>query len=149
MLTLRKGSSLPKSVNKVFLMGHLGRDPEIKDNPSARAVITLATTEWQKIQNGNKEEFKENTTWHRIYCWGRLVEKAQAMKKGDFCYIEGKLEAYTYENDQGQKNTLIYVKAWDIIPMALQKKEKQNEQSPKNNNGFTNRTISRQSEVPF
>lgn len=129
---------MPKSVNKIFLMGHLGKDPEIRDGETQRAVLTLATTEYSKVPN-TKDEWKENTTWHRIYAWGNLVEKCAPIKKGDFLYVEGKLESYTYDDEKGQKNTMVYVKARDLIPWV--KKEKVQETQT--------RQLPRESEVPF
>ena len=106
---------MPKSVNKVTLMGHLGKDPEIREGETARAVLVLATTEYSKVPN-TKDEWKENTTWHRVYAWGNLAEKASRIKKGDFVYVEGKLDSYTYDDEKGQKTTMIFVKARELIP---------------------------------
>lgn len=130
---------MPKSVNKIFLMGHLGKDPEIRDGETQRAVLTLATTEYSKVPN-TKDEWKENTTWHRVYAWGNLVEKCSVIKKGDFLYVEGKLESYTYDDEKGQKNTMVYVKARDLIPWVKREKAQETQQT---------RQPSRGSEVPF
>lgn len=113
---------MPKSVNKVTLMGHLGKDPELKENPAPRAVIVMATTDYQKVQ-GKENEFTENTTWHRVYVWGRAVEKCKQLKKGDFVYVDGKIENWSYEDDGGKKQTMTYVKAWDMIPLTPQPKK--------------------------
>lgn len=114
---------MPKSVNKTTLMGHLGRDAEVRTTPTKRVVLVLATSEWQKQENST-EQFKELTTWHRIYCWGRSADKAENLKKGDFVYIDGKLENYEYQDETGQKKSMTYVKAWDVIPwVASAKKE--------------------------
>ena len=131
---------MPKSVNRITLMGHVGKDPEIREGDNARAVIALATTEWHKLPNTGKDEFKENTTWHRIYAWGNLVEKSRQISKGDFIYVEGKLESYSYEDDAGKKNTMIYVKARELIP-CISKKETRNQE--------TQKPVNKSNVVPF
>lgn len=107
---------MPKSVNKVILMGYLGKNPDIKGEQSPKASLSLATTEWIRLSKTPGDEFTEQTTWHRVQVWGKAVEKARSLQKGDFIYVEGKLEAYNYEDEVGRKQTLIYVKAWDVIP---------------------------------
>lgn len=116
---------MPKSVNRVTLMGYLGKDPEIRGDQTPRASFTLATTEWVKLSKTHGDEFSEHTTWHRIQVLGRAVEKVKSLQKGDFIYLEGRLDAYNYEDEQGRKQSLIYVKAWEIIPCIAQKKQSQ------------------------
>lgn len=90
------------SLNKVMLIGNLGRDPELKYTPSGQAVVTftLATTRKWKDKEGND---KEDTQWHNIKAWGRLAEIInQYAKKGRQVFVEGRLEHRQYEQD-GQK----------------------------------------------
>jgi single-strand DNA-binding protein len=88
------------SVNKVILIGNLGRDPETRYLPDGRAVtnISIATTDtWKDKASGEK---KEATEWHRIAFFGRLAEIAgEYLKKGSQVYIEGKLRTRKYEKD--------------------------------------------------
>jgi len=81
------------SLNKVILIGNLGRDPESRFMPSGEAVcnFSIATTEsWKDKQSGQKQE---KTEWHNIVVFGKLAEIAQQyLKKGSQVYIEGKLE---------------------------------------------------------
>jgi single-strand DNA-binding protein len=109
-------------------MGHLGRDPEIREGETPRAVLALATTEYSKIPN-TKDEWKENTTWHRVYAWGNLAEKASKIRKGDFVYVEGKLDSYTYDDEKGQKNTMIFVKCKELIPWVKREDQSLNKVS--------------------
>ena len=89
-------------VNKVILMGHVGRDPEIRhlDNNLVVARFSLATTErW------TKDNVKtEHTEWHNIVMWRWLAEVAEKyVRKGSLLYIEGKLRSRSYEDKDGNK----------------------------------------------
>lgn len=88
------------SVNKVILVGNLGRDPETRYMPSGEAVtnVTIATTDtWKDKQSGEK---KEATEWHRVVFFRRLAEIAgQYLKKGSQVYIEGSLKTRKYQKD--------------------------------------------------
>lgn len=88
------------SVNKVILVGHLGRDPELRNFPDGGAVanMTIATTEsWKDKQTGEK---KELTEWSRVVVTGKLAEIcAQYLRKGSLVYIEGSLRTRKYLKD--------------------------------------------------
>jgi single-strand DNA-binding protein len=90
-------------VNKVILIGNLGRDPELRYTQSGQAVanFSLATTEsWNKKEGGREEK----TEWHRIVAWARTAELcAQYLSKGRTVYIEGRLQTREWENREGQK----------------------------------------------
>ena len=90
------------SVNKVTIIGHLGRDPENRYLPSGEQVtsISVATTEnWTDKQSGEK---KSLTEWHRISFFGKLAEIAgQYLKKGSPVYVEGKLRTQKYTDKDG------------------------------------------------
>jgi len=91
------------SVNKVFLIGNLGRDPELRYTPSGQPVanFTLATTDNYTSKAGDREE---RTEWHRIVAWGKTAELcAQYLSKGRSVYIEGRLQTREWENKEGQK----------------------------------------------
>jgi single-strand DNA-binding protein len=90
------------SLNKVILIGNLGRDPETRYLPNGDAVtnISVATTDTWKDKNGEKQE---KTEWHRVSLYRRLAEIAgEYLKKGSQVYIEGRIEYREYEKD-GQK----------------------------------------------
>ena len=87
------------SVNKVILIGNLGRDPETRYMPEGGAItnISIATTEKWKDKNG---EMQEKTEWHRVAFFGKLAEIAgEYLKKGSQVYIEGKLRTDEYEKE--------------------------------------------------
>ena len=91
------------SVNKVILIGNLGRDPELRYTQGGQAVanFTLATNERFSNREGEKQE---RTEWHRIVAWARTAELcAQYLAKGRTVYIEGRLQTREWEDKEGQK----------------------------------------------
>ncbi len=92
-----------RGVNKVILIGNLGRDPEIRYTTSGQAVanFTIATTEVRTNKDGKRDEFTE---WHRIVAWGRLAEICgEYLSKGKTVYIEGALRTRSWEDKEGKK----------------------------------------------
>jgi single-strand DNA-binding protein len=90
-------------LNKVMLIGRLGRDPEIRYTQSGNAVasFSIATSEYWRDKQGQRQE---KTEWHDIVAWDRLADQAQSyLKKGSMVYIEGKLQTRSWDDQQGQK----------------------------------------------
>ena len=90
------------SVNKVILVGNLGRDPETRYMPEGGAVtnISIATTDSWKDKNGEKQE---KTEWHRVAFFGKLAEIAgEYLKKGSQVYVEGRLQTRKWQDKDGQ-----------------------------------------------
>ncbi len=91
------------SVNKVILIGRLGKDPELKYTQSGRAVVnfSVATNERWKGQDGQKQE---STTWHNIVAWGKQAEVIKEyLSKGREIYIEGRIDNRSYDDKEGNK----------------------------------------------
>lgn len=90
-------------VNKVIILGHLGKNPDVRFMPNGNVVanFTIATSErWKDKQSG---EQKEKTEWHRVVIFGKLAEIAgEYLKKGSKVYIEGQLQTRKWQNQQGQ-----------------------------------------------
>ena len=89
---------MPKSVNKVILVGNVGKDPEVKYSPSGTPIakFSLATNEKYKDRS---DEWQERTEWHNIVAWQRLAEIiGEYVKKGAKLYIEGKLQTSSWED---------------------------------------------------
>ena len=92
-----------KGVNKVILIGNLGKDPEVRYAPDGRAItnVTVATSETWKDKNSG--ETKEKTEWHRVVMFGRLAEIAgEYLRKGSKVYFEGKLQTRKWQDQAGQ-----------------------------------------------
>jgi single-strand DNA-binding protein len=99
------------SVNKVILIGRLGRDPELKYTPSGAPVVnfSLATDESFKDRNGEQQS---RTEWHRIVAWGKLAEICgEYLTKGKQVYVEGSIRSREYEDKSGNKRTVYEIVA--------------------------------------
>jgi len=104
-------------VNKVILVGYLGKDPQVRylDNNKAVSNFSLATTETYKDKNGNRVE---NTEWHNITAWSPLAEITEKyLKKGSHVYLEGKLTSRSYDDKDGNKKyiTEVVMKELNIL----------------------------------
>ncbi|MCQ9378845.1 single-stranded DNA-binding protein [Methyloversatilis sp. XJ19-49] len=100
------------SVNKVILVGNLGRDPETRHTPSGDVIcnITVATTDsWKDKATGEK---KEQTEWHRVAFFGRLAEIAgQYLRKGSAVYVEGSLRTRKWQDKDGNDRYTTEIRA--------------------------------------
>jgi single-strand DNA-binding protein len=93
------------SVNKVILVGRLGRDPETRYTGGGQAVanFSVATDETYKDKNGERQK---RTEWHKIVVWGKQAEIAQQyLKKGSLIFIEGRIQSREWQDKEGQKRT--------------------------------------------
>ncbi len=93
------------SVNKVILVGRLGRDPETRYTGGGQAVanFSMATDETYKDKNGERQK---RTEWHKIVVWSKLAEIAQQyLKKGSLLYLEGRIQTREWQDKEGQKRT--------------------------------------------
>lgn len=104
------------TLNKVQLIGRLGRDPEVRytANGQALATLNIATNESYKDKDGKPVEL---TDWHRVIAWRRLAEICgQYLKKGSLVYIEGRLKTRSFDDKQGQKKFVTEIVA-DVMQM--------------------------------
>jgi single-strand DNA-binding protein len=104
-------------VNKVILVGNLGKDPEMRrlDGGVAWVRFTLATTEYYKDKDGNKIE---QTEWHNIVMWRVIAESAERiLKKGYTIYLEGKIQSRKWQDKEGQQRntTEIVAETFQLI----------------------------------
>lgn len=110
---------MAKSINKVILLGNLGKDPEVKYTPSGTPVarFTLATNERFKDKAG---EWQERTEWHTIVAWQRLAEiVGEYLKKGSKVYIEGRLQTSSWEDKQsGEKKYRTEIIVNDLVLLS-------------------------------
>ena len=91
-------------INKVILIGNLGKDPEVRFTPTGQAVanFNIATSESWTDKTSNEK--KERTEWHRIVVWGKLGELCgEYLKKGRQCYVEGRLQTREWTDKEGKK----------------------------------------------
>ena len=99
------------SVNKVILIGNVGKDPDVRylDNGVAVATFSLATTErGYTLQNGT--QVPDRTEWHNIVLWRGLAQTAEKyVHKGDKLYIEGKIRSRSYDDQNGVKRNIVEI----------------------------------------
>ncbi len=113
-------------VNKVILIGNLGKNPDVvafpqdRNNESAsvvkKASFPLATTEYRKTKDGERVE---QTEWHNVVCWRALAEIAEKiLRKGTQLYVEGKLQTRSWEDKEGNKRYITEVVADNFTVLA-------------------------------
>src|SRR5438876_177734 len=116
MTGLSKGASMAKSVNKVILVGRLGRDPELKYTASGVPFcrFSMATDDvWNDKASGERQE---RTEWHNIVAWDRLAEICnQYLTKGRLVYIEGSLQTREWDDPEGNKRKTTEIRARDMV----------------------------------
>jgi len=94
---------MARGINKVILVGNLGRDPEVRYTPSGAAVANLAVATSESWKDKQTGEQQERTEWHRVVMFNRLGEIAgEYLKKGSKVYIEGKLQTRKWQDNSGQ-----------------------------------------------
>lgn len=119
------------SVNKVILIGNLGKDPEVRrlENGAIVANFSIATSEI--FTDKNTGEKRENTDWHNIVVWRGLAEVVEKyVRKGTKVYVEGKLKTRTYQDKDGATRYVTEVLAEEITMLSRPDNERNNEQKP-------------------
>jgi single-strand DNA-binding protein len=106
------------SVNKVILIGNLGKDPEVRTTPQGTSLarFSIATTTTWKDASGAKQE---RTEWHDIVAWERLAQICgEYLHKGKMVYVEGSLQTRSWEDQDGKKRYKTEVKANNVIMLS-------------------------------
>ena len=132
-------------VNKVILLGNLGKDPEVRRLDDGRGVanFSLATSETYKNKSGDKVT---NTEWHNIVLWSPLADIAENyLKKGSQVYIEGKISNRSYEDKDGVKKYISEVVGREITLLGRPPEQQENAQ----NNPSENKNNSDEDDLPF
>ena len=107
---------MTKSVNKVILVGRLGRDPELKYTTSGTAYCRFSMATDDSWTDRNTGERQERTEWHNIIAWDRLAEICgQYLAKGRLVYIEGNIQSRQWEDQEGKKRTSFDIRARDMV----------------------------------
>ena len=109
---------MSRGLNKVMVIGHLGRDPEMRYTPSGRPVTTFSVAVSRSWNTADGERRTE-TEWFNIVAWGNLAEICkQYLHKGQQVYIEGRLQTRRWEDNEGQKRTSVEVVANEMMMLG-------------------------------
>lgn len=112
---------MSRGLNKVMVIGHLGRDPEMRYTPSGRpvATFTVATTRAWHSSDGERHE---ETEWFNVVAWGSLAEICnQHLRRGQQVYVEGRLQTRRWDDAEGKKHTATELVAKEIIMLGDRK----------------------------
>lgn len=110
-----RGLNMSRTLNKVMLIGNVGKDPDLKFTPSGIPVTSfrIATSETWKDKDGNMQE---HTNWHTVVAWRGLAEVIRRLvKKGSRVYIEGKLQSRTFDDKSGIRKHVVEVLAESML----------------------------------
>jgi len=119
-----------RNLNKIMLIGNLGRDPEVRFTVSGKAVanFTVATSESWIGKDGNEQE---HTEWHRIIAWGKLGEICgEYLVKGRTVYVEGRLQTREWEDRDGNKQRTTEIVASEMIMLGGRDNKPQDKPQP-------------------
>ena len=109
---------MSRGLNKVMIIGRLGRDPEMRYTPSGRPVTTF-TVATSRTWNTSEGERRVETEWFNIVAWGNLAEICkQYLSKGQQVYIEGRLQTRNWDDSEGNKHTSVEIVANEMIMLS-------------------------------
>lgn len=119
------------SVNKVILLGRLGKDPEVRRMQSGDAVCNFSLATSDKYKDKTSGEYKENTEWHNVTAYGKLAEIIERyLKKGSEVYIEGSLHSQKWTDASGVEKYKTFIKANEMVMLGGNKQGKQEHPTP-------------------
>jgi single-strand DNA-binding protein len=114
----RKELDMSRGLNKVMIIGHLGRDPEMRYTPSGRPVTTFSVATTRSWTSADGERHEE-TEWFNVVAWGSLAEICnQYLHKGQQVYIEGRLQTRRWEDSEGNKHFTTELVAKEMIMLG-------------------------------
>jgi len=109
---------MSRGLNKVMIIGHLGKDPEMRYTPSGRPVTTFTVAVSRSWNSADGERHSE-TEWFNIVAWGNLAEICkQYLTKGQQVYIEGRLQTRRWDDKEGQKHTSVEIVANEMMMLG-------------------------------
>jgi single-strand DNA-binding protein len=98
------------SLNKIMIIGNVGRDPELRMTPNGKPVTEFSVAVNRVYTGGDGGERKEETEWFRVVCWQRLAETAQQIvQKGRLVFVEGRLQARPWTDREGKERTSLEI----------------------------------------
>ena len=139
---------MSRGLNKVMIIGHLGRDPEMRYTPSGRPVTTFAVATSRSWNSMDGERHSE-TEWFNVVAWGNLAEICkQYLTKGQQVYIEGRLQTRKWEDKEGIKHTAVEIVASEMM-MLGDRKDSHNNTPGHTEEGMEELPTGDEDEFPF
>jgi len=130
---------MSRGLNKVMIIGRLGRDPEMRYTPSGRPVTTFSVAT-SRSWNTSEGEKRVETEWFNVVAWGNLAEICkQYLTKGQLVYIEGRLQTRNWDDSEGHKHTSVEIVANEMIMLGERKESE----------GTPDSTEAEEDEFPF
>jgi single-strand DNA-binding protein len=112
---------MSRGLNKVMVIGHLGRDPEMRYTPSGRPVTTFSVATTRAWHSADGERHEE-TEWFNVVAWGSLAEICnQHLRRGQQAYVEGRLQTRRWDDAEGKKHSATELVAKEIIMLGERK----------------------------
>ena len=120
---------MSRGLNKVMIIGHLGRDPEMRYTPSGRPVATFSVAV-SRSWNSSSGERRSETEWFKVVAWGNLAEICNKfLNKGQQVYIEGRLQTRRWEDKEGQQRTTVELVANEMTMLGDRREKSQSNDS--------------------
>lgn len=120
---------MAKDLNKVMLIGRLGKDVDLRVTPSGNSVATFSVASSRNVKDG--DNWKEQTEWFRVVAWEKLAETAaKYLNKGQRVYIEGRLQTREWQDNSGQKRYTTEVIANDLILLDNKRDQPHEDEDP-------------------
>jgi len=121
---------MSRGLNKVMIIGHLGRDPEMRYTPSGKPVTTFTVAVSRSWNTANRERQSE-TEWFNVVAWGNLAEICkQYLSKGQQVYVEGRLKTRRWDDKEGQKHLSIEIIASEMMMLGERREASQTAEEP-------------------
>jgi len=140
---------MSRGLNKVMVIGHLGRDPEMRYTPSGRPVTTF-TIAVSRSWNTADGERRTETEWFNIVAWGNLAEICkQYLYKGQQIYIDGRLQTRRWEDKEGQKHTSVEVVANEMMMLGDRRENSSQTQETSEQTADIAEPMADEDEFPF
>jgi single-strand DNA-binding protein len=117
---------MARGLNKVMIIGYLGRDPEMRYTPSGKSVSNFSVACNRSWKGADGEQHTE-TEWFNVVAWGNLAEiSKQFLNKGSLVYIEGRLQSRTWEDNEGTRHKTVEIVARDLLLLTDKKDVEEN-----------------------
>lgn len=140
---------MSRGLNKVMIIGHLGRDPEMRYTPSGRPVTTFSVATSRSWSTVDGERHQE-TEWFNVVAWGNLAEICkQYLSKGQQVYIEGRLQTRKWEDKEGNKHSSVEIVANEMMMLGDRRDNSTNNHSVSEDNEAPETQAADEDEFPF